>query len=85
MNTYENELIEISKLYDKTDLLEGELIHASDSRKCYMNNKQNNLIHSGDYAVFRNKRLYLKGRIDRIIKVNAKIVDLNNLETVTLK
>ena len=50
-----------------------------------MNKTRKNLIHSGDYAIYKNKKLYLKGRIDRIVKINAKIVDLNSLENVTFK
>ena len=50
-----------------------------------MNKIRNDLIHSGDYAIYKNKKLYLKGRIDRIVKINAKIVDLNSLENVTTK
>jgi hypothetical protein len=78
----DNDLVEVSKLYESNKILEGELIHSSDSRICYINNTRNNLIQSGDYALFRNNRLYLKGRIDRVIKINAKIVNLNSLEAV---
>lgn len=77
--------IEIGKPNENNNVFEGELIHTSDSRICYMNKIRNNLIHSGDYAIYKNKKLYLKGRIDRIVKINAKIVDLNSLENVTTK
>lgn len=58
------------------------MIHSSDTRTCYVNNIKNNLNPSGDKAIFKNNKLYLKGRIDRTVKINSKLVDLNNLEAV---
>jgi hypothetical protein len=78
------EIVEVKKSTraQKEAIIEGHLVHSSTTRICFVNGIQNGLISSGDNAVLVNNKLYLKGRNDRIVKINAKLLDLNNLENV---
>ncbi|CAF0724993.1 unnamed protein product [Brachionus calyciflorus] len=63
---------------------EFELVHFSQKRICYIDGKRKEFLESGDRAFLKNNKIYLKGRIDRIVKINGNLTDLNLLE-MTLK
>ena len=80
-------LINLNELFNDDSLstdfyAEGELLHSSETRKCYINGKRSNFIESGDFVVFKNKRVYVKGRTNRLVKINGKMVNLILLENV---
>ncbi|RNA26667.1 acyl- synthetase family member 4 isoform X1, partial [Brachionus plicatilis] len=60
---------------------EYELFHSSQIRKCYINGVNQKIIQSGDLVLFKNSQVFLKGRIDRLVKINANLVDLDLIES----
>lgn len=61
---------------------EYELFHSSKSRKCYIDGCKNEFVSSGDLVIFKNNQTYLKGRNDRRVKINSKMIDLDLIESV---
>ena len=57
-------------------------MHSSKTRVCYLDGQRVYLIESGDMGLIKNKKLYLKGRCDRFVKINAKMLNLTLLEKV---
>ena len=82
----ENSLIDLNEvLLNETysdKVLEGKLLHSSATRVCYLDGQRVDLIESGDKCLVKNKKVYLKGRSDRFVKINAKMLNLTLLEKV---
>ena len=62
--------------------VEGQLFHSSDVRQCSIDGEKLNFVESGDFVVLKNKRVYVKGRTNRLVKINGKMVNLVLLESV---
>jgi hypothetical protein len=83
-NESDGELMNLNDLLNSpcNQRVEGAILHASEKRICFINNEKLKLIESGDLAFVENKRIYVKGRSDRQVKINGKMVNLFLLENV---
>ncbi len=69
----------------KEKFYEGELLHSSKTRVCFINGEKKTYISSGDWAFIFENNIYVKGRImDSSVKINGKLTDLMLLEMVLL-
>lgn len=64
--------------------LEGEfeIFHSSKKRKCFIDGHFNEIIRSGDMVIVKDNQIYLKCRIDRLVKINGNMVDTDLIESV---
>ena len=83
-NQTDGELINLNDLLSSScnQRVEGAILHASEKRICFINNEKLKVVESGDLAFVENKRIYVKGRSDRQVKINGKMVNLILLENV---
>ena len=83
-NQTDGELINLNDLLSSScnQRVEGTILHASEKRICFINNEKLKVVESGDLAFVENKRIYVKGRSDRQVKINGKMVNLILLENV---
>ena len=80
-----DEIVEVDKLLSSRQIsFSGYLLHSSETRRCYTNGELNKFVNSEDQVYLLDNRLYLKGRNNRSVKINAKLVDLNLLERVRI-
>jgi acyl-CoA synthetase len=69
---------------DNLKKYEGVLYHSSKTRICYIDGQNLEFANSGDYATVTNKKIYLSGRIDDLLKINGKLTSLKLLENVII-
>jgi hypothetical protein len=90
-NNNNNKLININDINSKLLIEEGELYLISNKRGCYVNNEFKTIINTNDIVNINvntntnnsnNYNIYLIGRKNRLIKINAKLTNLNLLEKV---
>lgn len=75
--------IEINTLMNSNENnIKSTLFHSSQTRKCLINGKQQNYVDSGDMVEVYKNNIYLNGRNNRTVKINAKLTDLFLLESV---
>ena len=74
--------VELKSLPLKSIQFEGALFHSSQSRICFINGQIQKFIESGDNIKISNSQIYLNGRTNRTVKINAKLTDLFLLELV---
>lgn len=72
----------VEEVSNSDEGIEGLLLHSSDTRKCLINDEVREYAESGDRALVKAGKVYVKGRDDRLVKINAKLTDLNALEQV---
>jgi acyl-coenzyme A synthetase/AMP-(fatty) acid ligase len=83
-----NKCYKASQLLDytftnKSSRICGSMILSSERRICYINNKLRPLKYeTNDLVVISNGRMYIKGRADRCAKINGKLIDLFQLESL---
>ena len=61
----------------------GRLYLGSETRKCLLNNEIKSYIDTGDEVCYYNNKLYYKGRMNKIIKINGKLLNINLLQKVS--
>jgi hypothetical protein len=60
----------------------GRLLLGSKTRICYLNDKIEEFTDTGDQVLYYKKKLYYKGRVNKICKISGKLVNLNLIEKV---
>lgn len=79
-----NTLIKIQDFNANNETHEGILYLASETRICYLNDVIEKYVNTGDSVLYYNKKLYYKGRVNKLCKISGKLINLNLLEKVSM-